>query len=86
MALTLCAWHVPAAFDLALRAPGWHKVEHACFISAWLLFWWPVVRPFPSRPQWPLWSVPFYLLAADLLNTTLSQFSPSRTMCFIQPI
>src|SRR6266446_1388440 len=72
MAVTLFVWHVPAAFDLALRSPAWHKFEHACFLSAWLLFWWPVVRPFPSRPQWPLWSVPFYLLAADLLNTTLS--------------
>ena len=72
MALTLFVWHMPAAFDLALRSPAWHKFEHACFLGAWLLFWWPVVRPFPSRPQWPLWSVPFYLLAADLLNTTLS--------------
>src|SRR5882672_9471804 len=72
MAVTLFVWHVPAAFDLALRSPAWHKFEHACFLGAWLLFWWPVVRPFPSRPQWPLWSVPFYLLAADLLNTALS--------------
>jgi cytochrome c oxidase assembly factor CtaG len=72
MAVTLSAWHVPAAFDLALRSPGWHKVEHACFFGASLLFWWPVVRPFPSKPQWPLWSVPVYLLAADLLNTALS--------------
>src|SRR6266487_42511 len=72
MAVTLCAWHVPAAFDLALRSPAWHKVEHACFLGASLLFWWPVVRPFPSRPQLPLWSVPFYLLATDLLNTALS--------------
>lgn len=72
MAVTLCAWHVPAAFDLALRSTPWHKLEHACFFAASLLFWWPVVRPFPSRPQWPLWSVPVYLLAADLLNTTLS--------------
>lgn len=72
MAVTLFAWHVPAAFDLALRSPGWHKVEHACFFGASLLFWWPVVRPFPSKPRWPLWSVPLYLLAADLLNTALS--------------
>src|SRR5258706_7167668 len=72
MAVTLCAWHVPALFDLALRSPVWHKVEHACFFTAWLFFWFPVVRPFPSRPQWPLWTVPFYLLAADLLNTALS--------------
>src|SRR6185503_10718014 len=60
MAVTLCAWHVPAAFDLALRIPAWHKLEHACFLGAALLFWWPVVRPFPNRPQWPLWSVPVY--------------------------
>ena len=72
MAITLCAWHVPPAFDLALRSPAWHKAEHACFLGASLLFWWPVVRPFPSRPHWPAWSVPLYLLAADLLNTTLS--------------
>ncbi|HTA30519.1 MAG TPA: cytochrome c oxidase assembly protein, partial [Candidatus Cybelea sp.] len=71
-AVTLCAWHVPAAFDLTLRSIAWHKVEHACFFAASLLLWWPVVRPFPSRPQWPLWSVPVYLLAADLLNTGLS--------------
>jgi cytochrome c oxidase assembly factor CtaG len=72
MAVTLLAWHVPASFELALRSPGWHKTEHACFFLAALLFWWPVVLPFPSRRLWPLWTVPAYLLAADLLNTLLS--------------
>jgi len=72
MTSTLCAWHIPAAFELALRSSGWHKVEHVCFVSAALLFWWPVVRPFPYRPRWPLWSIPFYLLGADLVNTALS--------------
>jgi len=72
MAVTLCAWHVPAAFDLALRSPAWHKLEHVCFFGAALFFWLPVVRPFPLRPHWPLWSVPLYLLVADLLNTALS--------------
>ncbi len=72
MATSLIAWHVPPAFDLALRSPGWHKVEHACFFLSSLLFWWPVVRPFPSRPHWPLWSMPLYLLAADILNSILS--------------
>jgi hypothetical protein len=72
MAATLSVWHVPAAFDLALRSAPWHKLEHACFFAASHLFWWQVVRPFPHRPHWPLWSVPLYLLVADLLNTTLS--------------
>ena len=71
MVVSLCAWHVPAAFELALRSPAWHKVEHACFFITALLFWWPVLRPFPSRPHWPLWTIPLYLLAADLVNTAL---------------
>jgi len=71
MALSLCAWHLPPAFDLALRSTGWHKFEHACFFGSSLLFWWPVVRPFPTRPHWPLWSMPLYLLAADILNSAL---------------
>jgi hypothetical protein len=85
MAVTLCAWHVPAAFDLALRSPAWHKLEHACFFGASLLFWWPVVRPFPSRPAWPLWSVPVYLLAADLLNTALSAILTFSDRVFYAP-
>ncbi|MEO8350144.1 MAG: cytochrome c oxidase assembly protein [Chthoniobacteraceae bacterium] len=70
-AISLCAWHVPAAFQLALVSPGWHQVEHACFFGSSLLFWWPVVRPFPSRPHWPLWAIPLYLLAFDVVNTGL---------------
>ena len=72
MTSTLCAWHIPAAFELALRSASWHKVEHGCFLGAALLFWWPVVRPFPYRPRWPLWCLPLYLFAADLVNTALS--------------
>ncbi|MBN8247739.1 MAG: cytochrome c oxidase assembly protein [Verrucomicrobia bacterium] len=74
LALTggMVVWHVPAAFDAALRSPFWHGVEHATFFLGALLFWWPVVRPFPSRPVWPLWTVPLYLLAADLVNSALA--------------
>ena len=72
MAAALVFWHIPVAFELALRSPGWHKFEHACFFGASLLFWFPIVRPFPSRPHWPLWTVPIYLLAADLLNTAVA--------------
>ena len=27
----LCLWHIPAAFETALRSPAWHEVEHATF-------------------------------------------------------
>jgi cytochrome c oxidase assembly factor CtaG len=68
---TSWAWHAPAAYDLALRSTGWHYVQHACFIGVGLLFWYPVVRPHPSRPRWSPWLLLPYLLLADLSNTAL---------------
>jgi hypothetical protein len=65
-------WHAPAAYALALRSPGWHYVQHACFLGAGLLFWFPVVRPYPFRPSWPLWVLFPYLILADLSNTLLA--------------
>ncbi|HEV8072342.1 MAG TPA: cytochrome c oxidase assembly protein [Planctomycetaceae bacterium] len=65
-------WHLPAAYELALRSPGWHYVQHACFLGAGLLFWYPVVRPYPSRPRWSLWLLFPYLILADVQNTVLS--------------
>jgi len=67
-------WHTPDLYDLALRSPGWHLAEHACFLSTALLFWWPVIQPWPMRPAWPRWAMIPYLLAADLQNTALSAF------------
>ncbi len=47
LAVATWAWHLPAAYELALRSPAWHAFEHACFFGSALLFWWPVVLPFP---------------------------------------
>ena len=74
LALVMLGWHVPVAYELALRSPGWHEVEHACFLAASLLFWWPVIQPWPSRARWPQWSMPIYLLLADFVNSALSAF------------
>ncbi len=74
MALAMLGWHIPAAYEFALRSNGWHEVEHACFLVTSLLFWWPVVQPWPSRPQWPRWTMPVYLLLADFVNSALSAF------------
>ncbi|HWB10729.1 MAG TPA: cytochrome c oxidase assembly protein [Pirellulales bacterium] len=65
-------WHVPPAYELALRSPPWHYVQHACFLLAGLVFWYPVVRPFPSRPRWSAWVLLPYLILADIQNTVLS--------------
>ena len=72
MSLAMFAWHTPALYELALRSSTWHQVEHACFFLTSLIFWWPVVQPWPSREQWPRWAMVPYLLVADLENTALS--------------
>ena len=73
-ALSNVAWHVPALYELALRSHFWHDVQHICFLGTGLLFWWPVVQPWPSRRRWPLWTMIPYLLVADIQNTALSAF------------
>ncbi len=65
-------WHVPWMFQLALRSPAWHYAEHASFLLAAMLFWYPVVRPYPSRPAWSRWLLVPYLILADVQNTVLS--------------
>jgi putative membrane protein len=73
-AIALIAWHIPSAFELALRSEAWHDVEHACFLLTSILFWWPVVQPFPSEPRWPRWSVPVYLFLGMLPGSALGAF------------
>jgi cytochrome c oxidase assembly factor CtaG len=68
----LVAWHVPAIFRLGMESSTWHFVEHASFFTAGLLFWWPVIQPWPSAPQWPEWSMLLYLFLATLPCDVLS--------------
>jgi cytochrome c oxidase assembly factor CtaG/ferredoxin len=67
-------WHVPAFYELALSSSFWHKAEHVCFLATAMLFWWPVVQPWPSRSAVPRWVIIPYLLIVDLQNTILSGF------------
>lgn len=72
--LAVLGWHFPAAFELGLRSERWHLVEHASFFAAGLLFWWPVIQPWPSVARWPRWSIPMYLFFATLPCDALSAF------------
>ena len=72
--ITLIAWHSPRMFEFAVRSDFWHEVEHACFFTTSILFWWPVVQPWPSAARWPRWSVPLYLFTGMIANDTLSAF------------
>jgi cytochrome c oxidase assembly factor CtaG len=74
MNIAFLGWHVPQAYELALRSPGWHQVEHGCFFVTSLLFWFPVIQPWPSVSQVTRWAMLPYLMTADLVNTALSAF------------
>jgi putative membrane protein len=73
-AFALVGWHVPGVFEAALRWDWLHELEHASFLGTGLLFWWPVVQPWPSTPRWPRWSIPLYLFCATLPCDVLSAF------------
>jgi putative membrane protein len=73
-AAALVGWHIPAAFTLGLQSESWHIVEHACFVGAGFLFWWPVVQPWPSVSLWPRWSILPYLFLATIPCDVLSGF------------
>ena len=66
------AWHVPRLYELALSSDGWHHVEHACFFTAAMMFWRPVILAWPTRCPWRRWTMIPYLLLADFQNTALA--------------
>jgi cytochrome c oxidase assembly factor CtaG len=71
---TVLAWHVPAAMSFAMHSAAGHALQSASFLLGGLLFWWPVVEPWPARPHWTAWMVPLYLLLATLPCDALSAF------------
>jgi putative membrane protein len=72
MGLAMFAWHTPRLYELALSSGSWHEFEHVCFFAASLIFWWPVIQPWPSHSHRPRWIVVPYLLIGDLQNTIVS--------------
>jgi putative membrane protein len=69
MSVAVLGWHVPVAYELALRSTGWHELEHVCFLATSTLFWWPVIQPWPSRSHWSRCAIPLYLLLGDFVNS-----------------
>jgi cytochrome c oxidase assembly factor CtaG len=71
-AAALVVWHVPGIFRLGMQSSTWHFIEHASFLTTGLLFWWPVIQPWPSVAIWPRWSMLLYLFLATLPCDVLS--------------
>ena len=77
---TQWAWHLPAAYQLALTNRWVHYAEHLTFFGSALLFWWPVIgaAPLGSRLSYPARLL--YTFLAWIPNTLLGAgltFAPS---------
>jgi putative membrane protein len=70
----MLGWHLPGPFQAALHSDNWHIIEHGCMIAAGLLFWYPVIRPWPAAERWSGWALVPYLLVADGANSVVAAF------------
>jgi putative membrane protein len=42
-------WHIPVLYDAAAKYAPIHVLEHVCFASAGVLYWWHLIGPLRSR-------------------------------------
>lgn len=64
-------WHFSVLYNQALENPWLHYVEHASFLAAALLFWWPALGVDPSRWRMPHPVRLLYLFVAMPQNSFL---------------
>ena len=50
-AANLYVWHVPFLYEAAVRHSAVHALEHACFFTAGVVVWLPVLETLPA-PEW----------------------------------
>ncbi|MEA2269750.1 MAG: hypothetical protein QOC64_2360 [Solirubrobacteraceae bacterium] len=82
---TLWLWHAPAMYELALREPLAHAVQHVHFLSAGLLFWWHLQSPIRMRKRLRGLAVVGYLFGAKLITGVLASalaFTPLGLYAF----
>jgi cytochrome c oxidase assembly factor CtaG len=66
----LWTWHIPALYEAALRSSLVHAVEHGCFLTTALLFWWVLLQP-AAHARLDRGVGVLYLFAAGLANGVL---------------
>ncbi len=72
--LCMSAWHVPVAYDLALRDKLVHVVQHLMFLAVALGFWWPLASPSRLVPQRPPAVQVLYVFGVGVLQFPLVAF------------
>ena len=68
--LVLYGWHLSFAFEGAVRNDFVHAAQHACFVFAGVLVWWPALDPQRRRLHGDLWKIG-HIVAARMLGMFL---------------
>jgi cytochrome c oxidase assembly factor CtaG len=72
--------HFTGLFELALEDQGVHDLEHAAYLFAAMLFWWPVIAADPARRRMGFAVRSLYLLLQVPVNSFLGMalvFAPA---------
>ena len=68
----LLFWHLPFAYEAALRSDAVHALEHASFFAAGLIMWAPVLETLPA-PEWFGSAAKLaYIVVVRLVSTVLA--------------
>jgi cytochrome c oxidase assembly factor CtaG len=59
-------WHIPAAYDVALRHPVVHVLEHSSFLIVGSLYWWHLLSPIRARLRLDGMGPVFYMASTKL--------------------
>jgi putative membrane protein len=69
---TLVLWHLPPAYEAALRAPRWHLAQHLNLLAVSVLAWWPILSPSPRLPRLPYGAQLLYVFVFGLPMTVVA--------------
>ena len=69
--LMLTVWHIPPVYDLALRRPPVHELEHLLFLVTAVLFWAQLIPSRPLRRRLSLAQQAVFLVAAAAAQEAL---------------
>ena len=71
-AASFYAWHLPAAYQFALRNAAIHALQHACFFAFGFCVWMALLGPLP-KPRWFGNAARLvYIIAVRLVGTVLA--------------
>jgi cytochrome c oxidase assembly factor CtaG len=74
--------HFTPLFDAALRSQAWHALEHAVWVTAALIYWWPIVGvdPAPHPITYPARLLSLTLAMPAMSFLALAIYGASRPL------